>query len=408
MNTEEYSRYRLLIIIFGSALGLCVGFAPVYFGTLSIFLKPIALEFGWGRAQTSGAGVLSMLGLALGAVVVGRSIDRFGPARTITSAVFLTAALMAVLPQVGNHPALFTALSFVIGFAGAGTTPPGYLSVLTRWFDKRLGLALGIAGIGMGVGTILMPMAANWLIAAQGWRAAYLSLAGLSGVLGGVACLVLFCGASSPQPSRSGAADALEELQGLGVAEALRTRHLWLLLAMVTAVAVASLGISIHFVSMLTDKSVSATMAAQAAAISGAGVVIGRVACGYLLDRCHAPIVAAGAFLSAAAGALVLAMGVDLPFSVVALSGLFIGLSLGAEGDFLPYFVRRYFGLKAFGSVYGVLFLAHGVGGVVGPVLFGLAFDRLGSYAPALWGACLALCAAAALVTFMGKYRFPD
>lgn len=193
--------------------------------------------------------------------------------------------------------------------------------------------------------------------------------------------------------------------QGMTVTEALKSRHLWLLLGVVMAVAVSSLGVVIHLVAMLTDRGVEAHMAAKAAAISGAGVVIGRVACGYMLDRFHAPMIAAGAFSLAAIGVVLLATGQGIEFVWLALSGLLIGFALGAEGDFLPFFVRKYFGLKAFGSIYGILYFAHGIGGVLGPVLFGLAFDHLKTYSFALWGASSLLFVAATAVMFMGRYR---
>lgn len=394
-----------VLIVFGAALGLSAGFAPVYFGTISIFLKPLAAEFAWGRAQASGAAVFSMLGLATGAILVGRLIDRFGPARVICTSVLATTALIALLSQIKNSPVLFTALSFSIGFVGAGTTPPGYLSILARWFEKRLGLALGFAGVGMGVGTILMPIVANHLIAIQGWRQAYVSLAVISGALGMLACFILFL--RTDMGTRGGAPRRPEicTSPGVNVAEAFTSKHLWLLLGVVTAVAVSSLGVSIHFVPMLTDRGVEAEMAARAVAISGAGVVVGRVACGYLLDRYHAPAIAAGAFFFAAVGALMLSAGKEIDFAWLALSGLFVGFALGAEGDFLPFFVRKYFGLRAFGSIYGILFFAHGVGGVLGPVLFGLTFDHFQTYSVALRGAALVLCFAAISVMFMGRYR---
>lgn len=394
-----------LLIVFGAALGLCVGFAPVFFGTISIFLKPVADEFDWGRAQASGATVFSMLGAAFGAIAVGNLIDRFGPPRVIISSVIATTALVALLSKIGNSPALFTTLSFSIGFVGAGTTPPGYLSVLARCFDKRLGLALGFAGIGMGVGTILMPMLASHLIVSQGWRQAYVSLAMLSGATGMLACFILFLRAGNKHQAGVSPTVETSPVKGMTAREAIRSRNFWLLLGVVMAVAVSSLGVVIHFVAMLTDRGVDAHMAAKAVAISGAGVVIGRVACDYMLDRYHAPMIAAGAFFLAAIGVVLLLNGQEVEFAWFALSGLFIGFALGAEGDFLPFFVRKYFGLKAFGSIYGMLFFAHGIGGVLGPVLFGLAFDHLNDYSFALWGAASLLCMAAAAVVFMGRYR---
>ncbi|MGT2509367.1 MFS transporter [Cupriavidus basilensis] len=395
------------LIVFGAALGLCAGFAPVYFGTISIFLKPIAQEFGWGRAQTSGAAVFSMLGTAVGAVVVGRLIDRCGAARVIPLSVLVTAALIGFLSRIDNNPIMYLILSLSIGLLGAGTTPPGYLSVLSRHFDKRLGLALGFAGIGMGVGTILLPILANYLVYAHGWRDAYVILGILSGIVGLIACFSLFF-----KRGRGVSGDAIKKQAlsgGFGVTavEALKGRRIWLLMIVVASVSIASLGVSVHFVSMLTDRGVTPALAAKAAAISGAGVVIGRVGCGYLIDRYHAPMIAAVVFLLAAIGVVLLPQAGEADFAWMALSGLLIGFALGAEGDFLPFLVREYFGIKEFGSIYGVLFFVHGLGGVLGPVLFGLSFDRFHTYSVALWGAAGLLCLASLLVSLTGRYQYP-
>ncbi|MBI4765748.1 MAG: hypothetical protein HY787_14280, partial [Deltaproteobacteria bacterium] len=81
------SPIQQVFTVLGAAIGLGVGFAPVYYGTLTVFLKPIASEFTWGRAETSLSGVLSMLGMSFGAVLMGRLIDRFGPSRIIPLSV---------------------------------------------------------------------------------------------------------------------------------------------------------------------------------------------------------------------------------------------------------------------------------------------------------------------------------
>ncbi|MDO8776283.1 MAG: MFS transporter [Burkholderiaceae bacterium] len=409
--THKTARRQQVLIVLGAALGLGGGFAPIYFGTLSVFLKPVATEFGWGRAETSAAGVLSMLGLAFGAVLMGRLIDRYGPARVISSSVLAMAGLIVSLSLVANSAWLFGGLSFAVGVAGAATTPPGYLSVLAQRFDRRLGLALGLAGMGMGMGTVLMPMIAQWLINSYGWRAAYTNLAMGAAVLGGLACALLFL--------RNGKSTGGVRLRGVdstpvtgdSVKEALRSPRFWLLISVVFVVSAASLGVAIHLVAMITDRGITATVAASAAAISGVGVVLGRLISGVLLDMYSARRIASLAFAFALAGLGVLALvtGVAAGFGLLATSALLIGFAIGAEGDFLPFFVRRYFGLKAFSSIYGLLFFAFGVGGVVGPTVFGVCFDRLGGYSVAMWGATVALLFAAAAILRLGPYRYgPD
>jgi OFA family oxalate/formate antiporter-like MFS transporter len=396
--------------VLGAAIGLAVGFAPVYYGTLTVFLKPIASEFTWGRAETSLSGVLSMLGVSFGAVLVGRLIDRFGPSRIIPLSVVLMSVLIGMLAGMWNNAWLFTALSFIIGFISVGTTPPGYMSVLAQRFDRRLGLSFGLAGVGMGVGTVAMPMIAQWLIGSFGWRAAYTNMAIGAAILGGLACAMMFLTRRKDSEKAKTVAyphaDTSEQVAGATIKEALRDTRFWLVSSVVFVVAVASLGMAIHLVAFITDKGITAAAAAKAAAMSGVGVVLGRVISGLLLDTYQAPRIAFAAYTIAAIGVALLAAGAATGIAMVAFCGLLLGFAIGSEGDLIPYFVRRYFGLKSLGLIYGSVFFIFGIGGVVGPVVFGKCFDRFGSYSIAMWGASIALICSALAILLMGPYRY--
>jgi predicted MFS family arabinose efflux permease len=132
--------------------------------------------------------------------------------------------------------------------------------------------------------------------------------------------------------------------------------------------------------------------------------MIGRVASGYLLDRAFAPRVAMWIFGAVAFGIVLLrtAAGTRLVFLAVFL----IGLGMGAEVDIIAYLTSRYFGLRAFGEIYGYAFASYTVAGALGPWLMGLGFDRSGSYGSVLVGFLLATSLAVVLMTRLGPYRF--
>lgn len=77
------------------------------------------------------------------------------------------------------------------------------------------------------------------------------------------------------------------------------------------------------------------------------------------------------------------------------------------RGDILPFLVRRYAGIRHYARVLGVSLGVYGLGAAVGPVLFGLSFDVLGSYVPVLWGSAIAMLVAAVAIQAMGPYRYP-
>ena len=130
---------------------------------------------------------------------------------------------------------------------------------------------------------------------------------------------------------------------------------------------------------------------------------MGRVGAGYLLDRFFASAVAVCFFCGAALGFILLWSGVTGSLAFAA--AFLVGLGMGAEGDIIAYLVSRYFGLRAFGEIYGYAFAAFTLGGVVGPLLMGVGFDRTGSYSLVLSAFVVAALIAAALMTRLGPYR---
>jgi MFS family permease len=394
-------------VVSGAAIGLMGSFPALFFGTLSVFLKPIAGEFGWGRAQTAGATVLSNLGIAFGAILVGRLVDRFGAHRVIPWSAALMAVAIAALGLIPNSPLLLAALSFTIGLVGVGTTPLGYLSVLPRYFDKRLGLAFGLAMAGMGVGTVLMPMVSQQLISAVGWRMAYTGMAAMALLCALLAWVLLF-GARRARYVAEGARAASPDTQlaGMALGQAAGDTRFWLLLLTVMAVAAAALGFSVHGVSIMTDRGIDAGAAARVAGLAAAGVVVGRLFGGALMDWAGAVPVACVSFAIGGAGLWIFATDSSQDIALLTLAAFMASFAIGAEGDFIPLAVRRYFGLKAFGAIYGVMFFAYATGGVLGPVAMGLYFDRMGDYRAVLRIAATACIVCGAALVLLGRQRY--
>lgn len=394
------------ILVLGALIGLAVGFAAVYFGTLSVFLKPIAGEFGWGRGQLSAVALMAMVGQALGAPLVGRMVDRYGAPRVIGSAIVLMALGLVAFSALPASIAVVGGLSFLLGIVGVASTPAGYLTLLPKYFSKRLGLALGTAMVGIGIGAVGAPILAQELISTVGWRNAYIWLAGIALVFGLFAVLLTaMSGSKIVQEQKKRPVGTGQD--GLRLSEAIRTVQFWVIAAMIFVVSSAGLGAFIHMVSLLTDRGVSAPVAATAAGMAGLGMVLGRFIAGALMDWIDARYVAAGSFLLGALGLVSVALiPSDAQFIVIAISMCLIGFTLGAEGDLIPFLVKHYFGLKAFGTIYGLYFSAYSLGGVVGPIVFGATFDRTGSYVAALLGAALACVFGVAAALTLGQYKY--
>jgi MFS family permease len=163
-------------------------------------------------------------------------------------------------------------------------------------------------------------------------------------------------------------------------------------------------GCVVHLVPLLTDRGISAQSAAFVASIAGGAVLVGRVWTGYLLDRFFAPNVTMGFFLALAFGVFLLGTGATATTALFA--AMLVGLGLGAEVDIIGYLVGRYFGLRAFGEIYGYLFAGFVLGAGLGPMLMGSGFDATGSYRWVLGAFVPIKLVATGLMTQLGSYRY--
>lgn len=291
---------------------------------------------------------------------------------------------------------------------GLGPVPYGY--VVSQWFDRRRGLALGLMMLGIGGGAIVVPSLAQQFITKLGWHAAY-TILGSAVWLVAVPTVAVFL-KERPQdigllPDGARARDAAEETRaarpGLVAKEAWRTATFWLLAGAFFLVSASVQGCVVHLAAMLGDRGIKAQTAALGSPLIGAAVLIGRVGIGYLLDRIFAPRVAALCFAGTATGIGLLGFG----STPMAFAGAFlVGFGLGAEVDLIPYLTGRYFGLRAFGKIYSSLFAAFALAGALGPLIMGVGFDRTGSYIGPLVGFFLAMLLATGLMTRLGPYRF--
>jgi predicted MFS family arabinose efflux permease len=239
---------------------------------------------------------------------------------------------------------------------------------------------------------------AEYLIEHTGWPSAFLGLAALPLVVGvPLALLVL---RAAPADARGSAAAAPPP--GMTCREAMRSRTFWTLLAVFLLFAAAMNGIEIHIVALLGDRGFPAMVAALVLSLINVVAIGARIGAGYLFDRLFAPQVAALLFAAPLVSTLLL-LGSHAPFAAYAAAVLY-GFGIGAESDLLAYLIGRYFGLRAYGELFGWIFGAFMVGTAVGPTLFGLAYDHDGSYALPLTVSLFVFAVVCLLLLSMPKY----
>lgn len=396
-------------IVLVAAIGLSVGYGPIVTFTFGVFFKPLSQEFGWDRAQVSLAFSLSLLVMSVGLPFVGRVVDRLGARKVIVPSVVFFGMCFMSFALLSSRLWLLYAIYIALGVVGGGTAPVPYSNVLSHWFDKRRGLALGVAMVGLGLGAFVMPSLAQWLIDVGGWRWAYVCI-GVMVMLVAAPVVALFLTetphmlglASDGEPAASTAAHESQKT-GLSFHEARGTSTFWIMVSAFFLMSVAIHGCLIHLVPLLTDRGVSPQGAALATSLLGGALLFGRVGSGYLLDHLAASTVAVGFFSGATLGFVLLWSGAS--GALAFLASFLVGLGMGAEGDIIAYLVSRYFGLRAFGEIYGYTFAAFTLGGVIGPLLMGVAFEATHSYHLVLGAFVGASLVAVALMTQLGPYR---
>lgn len=405
MNREQASvtqRWVYVSVVLGAAVGMFAGFPPLFNATAGVFMQPLSAEFGWGRSETALSYSSSMLGLALVCPLVGNFMDRFGCRKVILFSSILFGLAVAAMSFQSGSKAMWIGLSLMIGMLGAATSVLGYLAILPQWFDRRLGLALAFAMCGLGLGTIVMPTFAQHLISSFGWRTAYVIL-GLVSIFFSVVAFFLLRERGPARNKNIQHSGAAVDVSGMSVREGLCSWRLWTIFFVFLIASMATLSLNPHLPSLFGDKGFSRDMAARAASMAGIGLISGRLVTGIMLDRVHAPYVACFFFLVGACGLFLLSETSSYPLMLGA--SVMIGLTIGAEGDLISYLTRSYFGMRAFGTLYGISFAGYALGGVIGPVVVGRFFDLHKNYELVLTVFPWLLAGAGVGMLSLGRYR---
>jgi MFS family permease len=395
-------------MVLSAAVGLFFSYSPIVTFSFGVLLNPLSREFGWSRTEISLAYSLSMLAFAASQPWVGRVLDRRGarPVILLGAGVygFCLGSLVWLTPSLVHLYAVYAAM----GIAGAGTCSMAQFKALTRWFDRRRGVAIGLALSGNGLSAFAIPSVTQLLVAGLGWRMAYLGL-GLA-VVGFTLPVVGLLHRESPEsmgltPDGEGSpAVAAPEsaAERVGARAILSDPRFWLIAGPFWLVSVSLIGSLTHLVPMLTDRGISPQDAALAASLLGGATLLGRIGVGILLDRFFAPHIAAALFGTAALGIAALWSGTAGPLAFLA--AFLLGMAGSADG-IIPYLVSRTFGLERFGETYGMVVGVNILGWVGGPLFMGLVYDATGSYRGILAVGTVAISTAAALMGLVAARR---
>jgi MFS family permease len=396
-------------VVVASMCGLLVGSGAINIFAFAVFMKPVTEDLHITRSFFSSAVALhSILGIAT-TFCLGFLLDRYGTRRVMIPGLLLCAIAVGLYSTIQATPVWYIYALFAFnGLVFVVQSPIAYSNVVAQWFDRNRGLALGIATAGVGLGVALVPQLAQFLIREFGWREGYIGL-GIAVLV--VAWLPVSIFLREPAAYRTAEAriarrSATAHLPGTPAMEAFRTSgRFWILTLAFCLAVIAINGTLTHLVALLTDRGIPVQAAVAALSAAGIALILGRVLAGWCLDRFWGPYVAIVCFAIPMVGIALFASGAGGVVPTV--GAVLCGIGIGAEVDLMAFFVSRYFGMKEYAKIYGVMFGFFVFATGVAPFFSGLSFDWYHSYVPifAVYEVFLAI--TCLLFIRLGPYPYP-
>ena len=360
-----------------SVVGLALYGLPLYYDFM-------VREFGWSRTMVTSGNAISRLVVGpLFGFAAGWIVDRFGPRRLMMAGIVMAGGALVGLGAITAAWAFYFFYVFnALGYVCGGPLPCQVL--LSRWFDKTRGRAMGIAYLGIGIGGAIVPLLAAWLTTQLGWRGSLQAV----GVLIVLIALPLAYFVREDPADRDPAAASVREARGQqadreaespALHQVLRSPAFYLL-ALGSMCSIAAVGgTNQHLKLFLSlDRGYSQADAAGIISLVLTVSIAGRLLMGWLADRMARKHVMLLIYLLVAF-AIPLLLVPPSTMTMYAFAAIF-GLGLGGEYLIIPLMAGQLFGVRVLGRVMGIVLTADGVAEATAPMLVGYLRDRTGSY----------------------------
>lgn len=368
--------------------------------SFTVYFVAMLKEFGWSRANLAGSFALNSMIISFLSPLVGYLTDRHGPRKIMPVGIVILSIGLIASSRINSLLQLYLIYGVI---SALGFTFLGYVShstILTNWFVKKRGTAMGVAFGGIGAGMLFMVPISQFLIDHFGWRSAYILNALI--ILAIVGPLVLIFQRLKPEDkgllpdgdSRTlGSASARSKFTEGRVRDvhwtstewtlgkAIKTYRFWFCFLMLVSGAFAMQSVLVHQVVYFVDIGYTSIFGASMVGIVGVSRSVGQILWGTISDRIgrelaytHSSILALFAIMF-----LFYSSKVSFSFAPYIFAVLF-GLGTAALGVLPTAISADVFQSKNFGSIFGVIDIGFGLGASLGPWLSGLIFDFTGSY----------------------------
>lgn len=386
MITKLRNAYYGWYIVAAAVLCMTVA-AGTSFWSMGFYVAPLEEQFGWSRALLQGGLSASLLVSGLASPLAGRLVDRQGARRAIflgTIVTCLTYLLLATTSSLWQWYLYFSINSFFRGFMFY--IP--FQVLISRWFDRRRGRAVGVMATGFSLGVVMVPVM-QWIIDEVSWQASFVFAAVLIAIVFLPVSLIVVRNQPSDKglevdgASRSahpGAVQAPVRLSGLTVKQAIRTINFWVIALAFMTFFFCMFGWMVNGVPVYESFGIERSTVSLIMLATGLGGVISRPTFGLLAERIPSiELASVGLAVFMCGGMFVLLLTGGSWIGI----GIFIACWMvgSAGGPVLePLILPRVFGLAHFGAIMGTMFMVETIGQVLAPYVGGWIFDQTRAY----------------------------
>jgi MFS family permease len=364
---------RAWVVVWATFVCLAVIFGVSY--SFAAFFESFAKEFAAQRADVSWIfGLCGLVYFVLGAGS-GMLADRWGPRMVCMTGMVFIAMGLFLTSLAQSLATVYLSYGLLVGLGIAFVYTPS-IACVQPWFNKRRGLASGIASAGVGAGTLILPVVVSYLLIEVNWREA-LQMMSAGVLLIGLTAGFLLKRAPNLSGSTSG------QLPGLTLSATLKTPSFrWLYMGTLLGAPVMFVPFA-HISAAARDAGVPDAQAVGLVGLIGIGSLVGRFAIGWLADRMGR--IKTLMLMQGLMGLSYLVWaGAQDPW-MFAVFALWFGLSYGSIVSLLPAICMDLFGGRAVSAIIGTLYTGAALGNLLGPVLAGQVFDMTQSYALVIW-----------------------
>ena len=407
LRTAYFGWYLLICAVIGMAIA-----SGVSFWVLGLYVTPLEEEFGWSRTLLQTGISVSLLVSGLASPLAGKMVDRYGPRRSIIWGTVFTCGSYILLATTSSLIEWYLYFAINSFFRGFMFYIP-FQVLISRWFDRKRGRAVGIMAMGFSLGVVLVPVMQR-IIDNVGWNWSFLFAAAL--LAASFLPIGLFIVRDHPSekglevdgaPRSAGAPSGPAVMSGLNVSQAIRTPNFWIIAFAFMTFFFGMFGWMVNGPPVYESYGISRETISNLVLVQGLSGIISRPTFGLLAERIPSIELASVGLAAIMAIGMVILLILHGPALYLAI-GLFIFCwFIGSAGGPVlePLILPKVFGLAHFGAIMGTMFMIETIGQFLAPTVGGAIFDLTGAYDYLL--VTFAVCLVASMGFFTAAHYIP-